>query len=294
MYLVNMQYDGMIIRPPSEAESILLQVTTGCSHNKCAFCGAFKDKRFSIKSDAVIQQDLDYAAEHLSFIRRLFLCDGDALIIPQKQLLALLDSIATKLPQVTRIASYASAKALAMKTDNELRELHQAGLAKVYIGLESGDDVTLAAMNKHVTAADIVAQGCRAGEAGMKRNVTVILGLGGTARSMVHAKATGQALSAMDPEQAAVLTLMLVPGTPLHSLCKQGVFEFPGAVGMLSELHELVSHTDLSKGLFFANHASNYLPVRARFPKDKQSVLEQIRNAVAGNGALRLESQRRL
>ena len=226
-----MDYQGRIIRPPSEADSILLQVTTGCSHNKCAFCGAYKDKRFSIKPDAIVLDDLAYAAEHYAFVRRLFLCDGDALIIPHAKLISLLENIRKRLPQITRVSSYASAKALAMKSDAQLKELRSAGLGTVYIGLESGDDVTLEAMGKHGSASDIVLQGQRAGEAGMKRNVSVILGLGGTARSMEHARATGRALSKMNPEQAAALTLMLVPGTPLFAMAEDGRFELPDSRG---------------------------------------------------------------
>lgn len=289
-----MDYQGRIIRPPSEADSILLQVTTGCSHNKCAFCGAYKDKRFSIKPDAVVLDDLAYAAEHYAFVRRLFLCDGDALIIPHAKLISLLETIRKRLPQITRVSSYASAKALAMKSDAQLKELRSAGLGTVYIGLESGDDVTLEAMGKYGSAADIVLQGKRAGEAGMKRNVTVILGLGGTARSMEHARATGRALSKMNPEQAAALTLMLVPGTPLFAMAEEGRFEVPDSRGMLRELYELVVHTELSKGLFFANHASNYLPISARFPRDKHRVLRLIQNGLAGEEKLRPDSLRRL
>lgn len=289
-----MHYEGRIIRPPSEADSILLQVTTGCSHNKCTFCGAYKDKRFSIKPDSVVLRDLEYAAEHYSFIRRLFLCDGDALIIPQSRLLRFFEKIREYLPKVTRISSYASAKALAGKSDQELRELKYAGLETVYMGLESGDDQTLAAVCKHGNAAEIVRQGIRAGEAGMKRNVTVILGLAGQERSMIHAKATGDALTEMAPEQSAALTLMLVPGTELYIKAKKGEFALPDAEGMLHELYILIRHIELGRGLFFANHASNYLSIRARLPRDKEKILQQIRKAMAGDEALRPDSIRRL
>ena len=289
-----MDYQGRIIRPPSEAESILLQVTTGCSHGKCTFCGAYDGKRFSIKSPDTISRDIRYAAAHFQDQRRLFLCDGDALIIPQKRLVALLDEIRAHLPWLTRIGSYANGKAASMKSDAELRDLREHGLAMAYMGLESGHDATLRKVRKHGDAAFIVAQGRRLREAGMKLSVTVLLGLAGPDGSLAHARATGEALSAMDPDQAAALTLMLIPGTPLHAEAEAGRFRELTAREALLELREMLAATDLSRGLFLSDHASNRLPLRVRLPKGKSEALARIDAALAGDVTLKPEWLRRL
>jgi len=289
-----MDYQGRIIRPPSEAESILLQVTTGCSHGKCTFCGAYQGKRFSIKPPETISRDIAFASEHFRDQRRLFLCDGDALIIPQDRLLRILDEIRSALPWLTRIGSYANAKAAARKSDEELRQLHRHGLGMIYMGLESGHDPTLQRMGKHGNAAFIVEQGRRLRAAGMKLNVTVLLGLAGPERSLEHARATGQALSAMDPDQAAALTLMLIPGTPLHAQALEGRFRELTAREALLELRELFANTHLSRGLFLSDHASNRLPLRVRLPKGQEAALARIDAALEGGVRLKPEDSRRL
>lgn len=289
-----MDYQGRIIRPPSEANSILLQVTLGCSHNKCAFCGAYGQKRFGIKDPATIQQDIQFAAAHCRRQRRLFLCDGDAMIIPQQRLLDILASIREHLPWVTRVGTYASAKSLKSKSDAELVELKEAGIGIVYMGLESGDDVILKAMNKYGDSAAIIEQGRRARNAGFKLNVTVINGLGGVAHSMAHARETGRALSEMDPDQIGALSLMLVPGTPLYDQHERGEFLLPDAHGLLLEIREMLANLHLSKGLFLANHASNYLPLKVRLPGGKDKALAELDAALAGGRSLTPESMRGL
>ncbi|MGE4552996.1 MAG: radical SAM protein, partial [Desulfovibrionaceae bacterium] len=296
--LFPMDYVGRIIRPPSEAESLLVQVTVGCSHNKCAFCGAYKDKRFAIKDPAVVARDLDEAAACEPDTRRVFLCDGDALILPQARLLGLLEAIRAKLPRVRRVAAYANAKAVRLKSDAELRDLAAAGLGRAYLGLESGSDAVLAAMGKGSDVAQQVEAVQRLKAAGIKVNVTVLLGLGGDGAGEdgweAHARATGRALTAMDPDQAAALTLMLIPGTPLFAAAQAGSFRLPGPAGMLRELRLLLAETDLSRGLFLANHGSNYLPLALRLPRDKAAALARIDAALAGRVPLTPESRRRL
>jgi len=289
-----MDYQGRIIRPPSEANSILLQVTLGCSHNKCAFCGAYGEKRFGIKSPEIIHRDIEFAAAHSRRQRRLFLCDGDAMIIPQQRLLDILDDIRKHLPWVTRVGTYASAKSLKSKTDAELAQLKEAGIAIVYMGLESGDDTILAAMNKYGDSAAIIEQGRRARRAGFKLNVTVINGLGGVEYSMIHARETARALSEMDPDQIGALSLMLVPGTPLHEQHERGEFQLPDAHGILAEIREMLAGLELTKGLFLANHASNYLPLKVRLPNGKAKALAELDAALAGSKRLKPESMRGL
>lgn len=289
-----MHYVEPIIRPPSEADSILLQVTTGCSHNTCTFCGVYKNKPFGIKSDANIDADLAEAREHYRHTRRLFLCDGDALIVPQAKLLSILHRIHEQLPWVGRIATYANAKSISRKTEDELRELRQAGLKVLHIGLESGDDTTLAHVRKYGDRAFIIDQGRRAREAGLKLFVTVLLGLGGTERSAIHAEETGRALSEMDPQYVGALSLMLIEGTPLEAECRGGRFTEPTPEQLLRELRIMLAHTDVTLCLFFANHASNYLPIRARLPREKDGTLALIDDALEGKVALREEWMRGL
>ena len=289
-----MHYEGNIIRPPSEANSILLQVTVGCSHNKCAFCGTYRGERFKIKPDDIIMADIAFAAQYCKRQRRVFLCDGDALIIPQKRLLAILQAIRTQLPWVTRIGSYANTKSIAMKSDEELKTLHENGLGILYMGLESGDDDTLKAINKGASAERMIAMGRKAKQAGFKLSVTVILGVAGRERSEAHAQATGRVLTQIDPDYVGALSLMLVPNTPMYEDYRTGRFPLLGPDEMLRELRTIFAETHLTQGLFHANHASNYLPIRARLPRDREAVLALIDKALAGRVALKPEWMRGL
>ena len=289
-----MDHQGMIIRPPSEAGSVPLQVTLGCSHGKCAFCGAYRGKRFAIKDRETVMADIEFAARNCRKQRRIFLCDGDAMILPQDRLVDILERIRDRLPHVTRVGTYANAKSLARKSDAELETLRGLGLGIVYMGLESGDDAVLRTMNKNGDSAFIVEQGRRARRAGMKLNVTVINGLGGVERSMAHARATAEALNAMDPDQVGALSLMPVPGTPLHDWCERGEFVLPDAQAMLREIREMLAHLELTRGLFLANHASNYLPLKVRLPSGREAALAEIDRALADRSRLKAESARRL
>jgi radical SAM superfamily enzyme YgiQ (UPF0313 family) len=289
-----MHYEGNIIRPPSEANSILLQVTVGCSHNKCTFCGVYKDERFAVKNDEVIREDIHYAAEHYRDRNRLFLCDGDPLIMPQIRLLPILKEIRERLPWVIRVTTYANAKSIKRKSHEELVELREHGLRIIHMGLESGDDDTLGRVGKYGDSKAIVEQGLRAKEADIKLFVTVILGLGGVERSEVHAVETGRALTAMNPEYVGALSLMLMPEAPIYDAWKEGELQVPDAMGLLRELRTMIANTELRPGYFYANHASNYLPIRARLPRDKQATLEVIDRALAGEVALKPEWMRGL
>jgi radical SAM superfamily enzyme YgiQ (UPF0313 family) len=290
----NMHYEGNIIRPPSEANSILLQVTVGCSRNKCTFCGTYKGERFRIKPDTVIMEDIAFAASHCQRQRRVFLCDGDALIIPQKRLLKILKEIKARLPWVTRVGLYANAKALNMKTIDELEELRDHGVGIAYMGLETGDDITLKNINKGAGAAHMIEMGRKAKQAGFKLSITVLLGIAGRERSQIHARETGRVLSAIDPNYVGALSLMLIPGTPLFDDYESGAFQLIEPREMLSELRTMIANTNLTSGLFHANHASNYLPIRARFPKEKEATLQLIDDALAGRVPLKPEYLRAL
>jgi radical SAM superfamily enzyme YgiQ (UPF0313 family) len=289
-----MHYEGNIIRPPSEANSILLQVTVGCSHNKCTFCGTYKDKRFRIKDDSMILGDILFASKHMKRQDRVFLMDGDALIIPQKRLMWILDRIKEHLPWVRRVGAYANAKSIKMKTSEQLKDLKKNGLGILYLGVETGDEELLKKIRKGSSPQHLINMGRKVREAGIKLSVTVLLGIAGRERSLEHAKATGKLLSGMDPNYVGALTVMLLPGTPLHEEFQNGTFEVPTEKELLLELREMIAHTNLSRGLFFSNHASNYLPIKARLPKGKQVALDQIDSALKGEIALRPEWMRAL
>lgn len=289
-----LHYEGRIIRPPSEADSILLQVTVGCPHNRCSFCGAYRQVRYRIKERETVDRDLVEAARSGRENRRLFLCDGDALAIPQAELIDLLDRIRRSLPWITRIAAYASARSLHRRSANELRALREHGLALIHLGLESGDDQVLRALDKGCDVAGMVTAVRDLKAAGLRCAVSVILGLAGRTGGRRHSELTGAALSAMDPDLVGVLTLMLVPGTPLHDAARQGVFQLPDPAGMLRELRHLLAATTLSRGLFLANHASNFLPLALRLPRQKEEALRLIDRALAGGIGLRPDAWRGL
>lgn len=289
-----MNYQGNIFRPPSEAYSILLQITTGCSHNKCTFCGMYKESRFSIKADSIIMADIDFAANHCRNQDRLFLCDGDALIISQERLLTILSAIRTKLPWVTRIGTYANTKSIRRKSPEQLRELREHGLQIAYMGLESGDDVTLQNINKGADSARMIDMGKKLRASGMKLSITVLLGIGGKERSHIHARETGRILTAIDPEYVGALSLMLTPGTPLFESANMGDFILPSPNEMLEELAIMFANTELTNGYFHANHASNYLPIKAKLPKDKEATLKLIAKALQGKVSLKPEYLRGL
>lgn len=288
-----MHYVGQIIRPPSEAHSIILQVTVGCSHNQCTFCGAYKDKRFSIKDDLIIQSDLDFAASYCKRQNKVFLADGDALIIPFERLRKIFCDIREKLTWVNRISLYGSARSIRSKSIEQLIELKKLGLDRVYLGLESGCNEVLAAVKKGETAESMVAASEKIRKAGLFLSVMVILGLAGKTLSVRHAIETAQVLNRMQPKRIAALTLMLLDNTELGSLYSAGRFELLEPLEMLQELRLMVEHLE-TPCQFFANHASNYLPLMGRLPRDRQKLLAMIDVALAGMQQLVPEGFRRL
>lgn len=295
MYTENgMHYEGICIRPPSEAASILLQATVGCSHNKCTFCGTYKDKRFRIKENEIILHDIYYASRHMKNQNRLFIMDGDALIIPFPRLRWIFEQINKYLPWVKRIGIYANTKGINLKKEEELKELKRMGLGIIYMGIETGDEKTLVAIRKGANPQKIIDMGGKVKEAGIKLSVTVLLGIAGKDRSLIHAKETGNVLSQVDPDYIGALTLMIIPGTPLADDLYAGKFELPDSRGMIVELREMIAHTNITNGLFFSNHASNYLPIKARLPKDKEQTLDLIDLALRGQVNLRDEWMRAL
>ncbi|NVM25574.1 MAG: radical SAM protein, partial [Desulfobacterales bacterium] len=225
---------------------------------------------------------------------RLFIMDGDTLIIPYPRLMWILERVKEHLPWVKRVGVYANTKGIRMKGEEELIRLKEMGLGIVYMGIETGDDQTLEAIRKGANSQRILDMGLKVKGAGIKLSVTVLLGIAGKKRSLIHARATGELLSAMDPDYVGALTLMIMPGTPLSDDLLSGRFELPDNFGLLMELREMIASTDLTRGLFFSNHASNYLPVKARYPEGKRQALDLIDMAFQGKVDLRPEWMRTL
>lgn len=290
-----MDYQGAhLIRPPSEADSIILQVTVGCSHNHCTFCGTYKEERFRRKDEAVIAADLEFAARYCRRQSRIFLADGDVLILPQARLVELLTAIRGKLPWVRRVSLYANAKAVHSKTPAQLAELKELGLDRVYLGVESGHDPTLAAIRKGSDAAGLLTAGRAVREAGLFLSVTVLLGIAGREDSPAHAEATGRLLAAIAPNQIGILTLILLPNTPLFAEAQAGRFTMPDQRGLLEELRLMLAPLAASRCQLQSNHPSNYLTLDGRLPRDHAAMLALIDQALAGQINLRPETDRAL
>lgn len=278
--VLQMNYEGMIFRPPSEADSLILQVTVGCSYNRCTFCGAYQGKSFRIKRFEEIQEDIDEASSYRSQIQRVFLADGDALAMPQRELLRILEYVKLRLNRVERVGIYANAKDILRKDVEELKALKNLGLGILYLGLESGNPEILKRIKKNGTVDQLVRAGRRVKESGILLSVTVLLGIGGVEKSQAHATDTGKVLSEMDPDYVGALSLMVVPGTPIEKEIETGKLVLPTPFGMIQELETMIEHCHFTQCFFASNHASNYLPLRVRMPEEKEDALRRIREVL--------------
>jgi radical SAM superfamily enzyme YgiQ (UPF0313 family) len=287
-----MYQERMIIRPPSEASSFLLPVTIGCSHNKCTFCGTYPGVKFRIRRLEDIKQDIDQVAQNYSWsLKRVFLEEGDALIAPQRLLVGVLKHLSEKFPHLERIGTYATPQAGLVKSVDELKELNRLGLKIAYMGVETGDEELLKKINKGVSYDQIVEAGRKLRQAGITLSVTVILGLGGVEGSKKHALATARILSDIDPEFAGTLTILLVPGTPLHKEWEEGKFTLISPFQSLEELKLIIQNSNFTNCFFTANHASNYLPLKVRLPQQKAEIVKLIDEVLAKKDMSRLRPE---
>jgi radical SAM superfamily enzyme YgiQ (UPF0313 family) len=284
-----MEYEGIVIRPPSEAQSLILQATFGCSHNKCTFCPTYKGRKFQVKDFDQFCAEVDEFQPYS--INRVFLADGDALIMPQRMLLPRLQYIQEKLPQVERVGIYGNAKAVLKKSPEDLAALKEAGLGIIYFGLESGDPETLDFICKGMSPEKMIKAGRRVMDSGIKLSITVLLGAAGPENGARHAKATGEVLSAIDPDFVGALTIMVVPNSPLHELQEAGSYEVPGTFDLLAELYLMLKHTEMTSGMFTANHASNYVPLKIRMPEEKQANLARLKKIIDSKDASALKPE---
>ena len=283
-----MHYSGAVYRPPSEARSLIVQCTLGCSHNKCAFCTMYKDKKFSINPVEQVLMDLAEARSYSRFIEKVFLADGDALILPMDYLLTVLDYIRQYFPECRRVAAYATTKAVMRKTDEELRTLREHGLGIVYIGLESGNEALLKKFCKGVTAEETVVSTLRCKAAGIATSVTAINGMAGADGDWrAHAVDTANAVSRMKPDYIAFLTLRVYSGTPLHDWIGRGEFRMMNPTELMTETRLFLEHIDSEGSVFRSNHASNYLPLGGTLNRDRAALIHTIDEALDGKVRLR-------
>lgn len=284
-------YDTPVFRPPSEARSFILRVTRGCAHNKCTYCNMYRGVPFQILKDEEISRQIAYAVHYgKDSVRRVFLADGDALVLPTEKLLKILQALKDNFPRLQRVASYAAPKDILRKSEEELRQLKEAGLQLLYYGMETGDDLTLKAVNKGVNAEEAIEAGRRVTASGMKLSLMVILGLAGKEGSERHALATAKAINIIQPTMLSALCLMLYRGSELLDQFENGEFNPLSPQGLMQELHLMMQHIDLPQDkhcLFRSNHISNYVQLAGTLPKDKERLLREIAYSAEQLGKLK-------
>ena len=281
---MTVRYKGKVYRPPSEAYSLIIQATYGCSHNRCAFCDMYDDKHFAMRPMEEIREDFELARRVYRRVERVFLADGDALMRKTDDLVQILGLIYGLFPECQRVTCYASPTSLQIKSEEELRLLREKGLKMVYMGLESGCDAVLELMDKGHTAAQIIAAGQKARRSGLQLSVTAISGLGSRELWREHAVETAQAFNAMNPEYIGLLTLMVEPGTPLEKWVREGSFYVLKPVEVMQEMELFLQHIDSPGSVFRMNHASNYLTLKGTLNQDRERLLQQVRQGLAGRG----------
>ncbi len=283
-----------VIRPPAEADSFLLQVTLGCSVNFCSFCGAYQNKPFRIKDDEEILDDINQYFRWNKNARRVFLMDGDALVLSNQKILPILRKLKETFPKLSRISSYANGHNIAQRNQHELKELRDHSLSLVYMGLESGSQKILDYCGKHSSVEEMIEAANKAAMVRIKSSVIVLLGLGGVKYSKEHVKGTIEALNLMQPRYLSFLSLMIIPGTPLAEEIKKGAFQELSSIELLKESYAIINGLKLNGTIFRANHASNYISLGGVLPKDKNKLLHILESAINGDVELKPEILRGL
>lgn len=289
-----MRYEGAVYRPPSEAYSLIIQVTLGCSHNRCTFCNMYKDKKFKIRKLEDIFEDLEMARQAYRTVKRIFLADGDALIIKTKDLEAILDKIKELFPECNRIGIYGTPKAILRKSEEELIELKNAGIDIIYLGVESGSDEILKDVNKGVTSKEMIEAGQKVKRVGIKLSVTLISGLGGKEKWQIHAVESARVISEINPDYLGLLTLMVEPNTEINNKIRNGELTLLSAVEVMNETRELVRNLNVEGCVFRSNHASNYAPLAANLNEEKEVLLQQLDYIIENGRGFKDDYYRRL
>jgi len=276
------RYEGSVYRPPSEADSLILQATIGCSYNECTFCAMYRDKRFRVRKLEELEAEIEWARRELGDrVRKVFLADGDALVAKPAYLHGILERCRAAFGNLRRISCYASPQALQVRTVDEMRALNEAGLTLYYLGIESGHDRVLADLEKGVDAAEMIRVANKAHEAGVKLSTMILLGAGGAALSLEHARASARVVNAIQPRFVSTLVVTPVEGTPLWDQARRGEFESLEPIVLARELREFVAGLELQGSIFRSNHASNYLTLAGSLPKDRAAMVAALDRALA-------------
>ncbi len=274
-------YQGRVYRPPSEAESLILQATLGCSYNECTFCGMYRDKPFRVRKIADLKKEIEWAAQSLGDVRKVFLADGDALIAKASFLEEVTRMCYEAFPRLQRVSCYASPQALDKRTVEEMTRLREAGLTQYYLGVESGHDEVLDNLKKGIDAENMIRVAHKAQEAGVKISTMILLGVGGRRLSKEHAVESARVISAINPRFVSTLVVTPVEGTPLYDQAQAGAFDDLTPAELSLELRTFVANLELEGTIFRSNHASNYLPMAGNFPKDKERLVAELDSVLA-------------
>ena len=288
------EYDPPVYRPPGEWRSFLVQATIGCSHNGCTFCGMYKGKKFRIRSMDDIIGDIREAAAFYNQSEKVFLCDGDAIVMKTEDLLEIIGEIKKDFPHCRLISTYAGPRSTLSKTPEELKILQEAGLGRAYLGIETGMEALLQSTNKGVTRAEMLEAGLRLRNAGIDLWGIILIGLGGKPLSMENARETAKLINEMQPNHLSAMNYTPVEGTKLGNQALRGEFQVLGAKESLMETAELIRNLEVSGMHFTSDHASNYLPLKGTLNEDRDKLLRLIDGAIGGTVAVRSEQSRGL
>lgn len=290
-----MQYEGSVYRPPSEAYSLIVQATIGCSHNQCTFCSMYKDKQFRVRKVEEVKADLIKEAQRYGKrVKRVFLADGNALAMKTEDLIELLDCIKENFPNAQRVGIYSAPKDILRKSVEELRQLKEHGIGIAYMGLESGSQKILDFIKKGVTTEEMIEAARKMAKAGIKLSVTLITGLGGKAMINEHAIESAKILTEMQPDYLGLLTLLLQEGTEMYQQVQHGEVELLNPREVLQETYALINGLNLQHCVFRSNHASNYYSLEGTFPQDKEMLLTQLKDLSKEEDSFKGEWLRRL
>ncbi len=289
-----MKYEGSLYRPPSEAYSLIVQATIGCTHNGCTFCSMYKDKVFRVRPTEEIIEDLRIGRKKYGYVDRIFIADGDALAIKNKELEKILAYIKENFPKCKRVGIYGSPKAIISKSHGELLRLKELGLGIIYLGVETGSEYILQRINKGVTRKEMILAGKKVVNSGIKLSITLISGIGGREDSYEHARESAKIINEINPDYLGLLTLMVQENTPLYEDVRDGKFEILSPKEVLFETREMVENINVENCIFRSNHSSNYVSLRGTLPKDKEKILGQIDAGLKTSGLEDKDIYRRL
>ena len=289
-----LEYEGIVYRPPSEAYSLIVQVTIGCSHNSCSFCNMYKEKTFRVRELKDIIADLEQAKLDYGSVKRIFLADGDALVLEFSKLKLILLKIKELFPGCERVGVYATPNDILAKSLEELRKLQDLGIGILYLGVESGSSEILKSINKGVTAQKLIMAGRKVKDSGIKLSVTLISGIGGREKISENAIESAKLISVINPDYVGFLTLMLESGTPMYKDIQDGIFHVLTPEEVMQELREFLENVEVTNCIFRSNHASNYMELAGTLPGDKDKLLSDINLALIGKQRYKQEVYRRL